>query len=128
MLFWRPQVALFVSTETLLPVFLPFAPAASVIDRFPAALRALVDSYGYGAWFDSLEAPQMTEYRIDRTNSRSVLGSTNEFVHQSDVYRRGPERDDLLGRSRMLANTSCSPLFGRTGFPDLELAAIVNAH
>ena len=27
--FWRPQVALFVSKPTLLPVFVPFAPAAS---------------------------------------------------------------------------------------------------
>jgi hypothetical protein len=109
-------------------VFLPLAPAASVVDRFPGALRALVDSYGYAAWFDSVEAPQMTEYRIDRTNSRSLLGSMNDFVHKCDVYRRGPESDDLLKLSRMLANTPCSPLFGRTGFPDLELAAVVNAH
>lgn len=126
-LFWRPQVALFVSAVTLLPVFLPLAPAANVVNRFPGALRALVDSYGYGAWFDAPAGPHMTEYRIDRTNSRSVLGSMNDFVHQCDVYRRGPDRDDLLKLSRMLAHTPCSPLFGRTGVPDLELAAIVNA-
>lgn len=70
----------------------------------------------------------MVEYRIDRTNSRSALGSMNDFVHQCEVYRRGPDRDDLLGLSRLLAHTPCSPLYARTGFPDLELAAVVNAY
>jgi hypothetical protein len=36
-LFWRPHVALFVNEPTLLPVVIAFAPAASVLDRFPAA-------------------------------------------------------------------------------------------
>lgn len=33
-LFWKPQAALFVNESTFLPVLLPFAHAATVIDRF----------------------------------------------------------------------------------------------
>ncbi len=41
-LFWRPQSALFVNESILLPVLLPFAPAASVIDRFSAAMATVL--------------------------------------------------------------------------------------
>jgi hypothetical protein len=34
-LFWGPHVALFVNESTLLPVLVPFAPAATVTARFP---------------------------------------------------------------------------------------------
>jgi hypothetical protein len=37
-LFWKPQVALFVKERTLLPVFVPLAPAVKVADRFPDQL------------------------------------------------------------------------------------------
>jgi hypothetical protein len=39
-LFFKPQLALFVSEATLLPVLVPFAPAATLLDRFPPALLA----------------------------------------------------------------------------------------
>ncbi len=34
-LFWKPQVVLFVNETTLLPILVPLAPAATVIERFP---------------------------------------------------------------------------------------------
>ena len=37
-MFWRPQLALFVNATTLLPVFMPLAPAATVQQRFPDTL------------------------------------------------------------------------------------------
>ncbi len=37
-LFWRPQLVLLVNEQTLFPVLMPLAPAATVLDRFPAAL------------------------------------------------------------------------------------------
>lgn len=46
MLLWKPQVALFVNEESLLPMLLPFAPAASVLDRFGSGLEALLDAHG----------------------------------------------------------------------------------
>ena len=45
-LFWKPQVALFVNESTLVPVLMPLAPAATVIDRFPAALATLPEALG----------------------------------------------------------------------------------
>lgn len=38
-LFWRPQVALFVNELTLLPVLMPLAPAATLLNRFPGNSR-----------------------------------------------------------------------------------------
>ena len=43
-LFWKPQIALFVNRTTPLPVFVPLAPAATVIERFPEHLRATLQS------------------------------------------------------------------------------------
>lgn len=44
--FWRPQVALYVSEATLLPVLVPFAPAATVVDRFAVALAQVLARHG----------------------------------------------------------------------------------
>lgn len=41
-LFWRPQVALLVNERTLFPVLTPLAPAATLLDRFPEALGAVL--------------------------------------------------------------------------------------
>jgi hypothetical protein len=44
-LFWRPQVALFVNESTLLPVLMPLAPAAALTERFPPALATLLAAH-----------------------------------------------------------------------------------
>lgn len=48
-LFWRPQVALFVNERTRLPVFVPLAPAKSVVDRLPAEFEGVAPS-DRGRW------------------------------------------------------------------------------
>ena len=45
-LFWRPQVALLVNSRTLLPVFMELAPAATLLDRVPAAIEAVLRRHG----------------------------------------------------------------------------------
>jgi hypothetical protein len=45
-LFWRPQVALFVNATSLLPVFMPMAPAATVLERFPETLAGILRTHG----------------------------------------------------------------------------------
>ena len=45
-IFWKPQVVLFVSESTLLPVFVPLAPAATVLRRFPAELEVVLRRHG----------------------------------------------------------------------------------
>src|SRR5438477_8561036 len=45
-LFWKPQAVLLVSRRTFLPVFLPLAPAATLLDRVPAAIEAILRLHG----------------------------------------------------------------------------------
>ena len=41
-LFWRPQVALFVNAATFVPVLMPLAPVAGVVARFPMAMAEVL--------------------------------------------------------------------------------------
>lgn len=65
----------------------------------------------------------MTEHCLEKTASRSVLGTTNDFSYLADAYREQRSVDDLVDLSRYLAHTPCGPLHGH-GFPDLELKAL----
>ncbi len=64
-LFWKPPVALFVSETRLLPGLIPFAPVATLIDRFPSDLHAHLQGPG-----DATH-----EYGIDRIQPIGVPGS-----------------------------------------------------
>jgi hypothetical protein len=60
-----------------------------------------------------VSSPETAEQRLAKTNNRSVVGVMNEIT--------GP--DDLTWLSRTLAQTPCSPLYGRHISPGRELAA-----
>ena len=125
-IFWRPQVALFVSEITLLPVFVPLAPAKSVIRRFPAELADVLRRQNVPDSFIDKELSKMTAAVCLPAANRSTLGVLNEYVQVAGHVRErqnGPL--DLAWLGDMLAHTPKSPLFGRHGFPDLELAALV---
>ncbi len=124
-LFWKPQVALFVDERTLLPVLIPFAPAATVIARFPAVLKATLGAHGVAARFVVGEVAQMSEHRLEVTRNRNVIGTMNEFSYLASAYAHQDLSVDLLELSLRLAGTPCGPLRGRHGFPDLELKALV---
>lgn len=126
-LFWRPQVALFVSEATLLPVLMPFAPAAALIERFPTALLAHLQAHQIGRSFSEWELAEMTPCRVAKTANRSVIGVMNEFRYLAEVYAQRDEGPDLLALSMRLAETPCSPLYKRHISPDRELAAVVAA-
>ncbi len=127
-LFWKPQVALFVSGTTLLPVLVPFAPAATVVDRFPAALLAHLQAHEVSRTFSDAELDEMNERRVAKTASRSVLGVMNEFRFLGGVYFHEDGETDLLALSMRLAETPCSPLYQRHISPDRELAALLASH
>ena len=63
-MFWRPQAALFVNEATLLPVLLPLAPAATVIDRFAPALAAVLGEQGGPLEFIQTEMAEMRDWRV----------------------------------------------------------------
>jgi hypothetical protein len=126
-MFWRPQVALFVSEPTLLPVLMPLAPAATLLARFPQQLAAVLASHGTPDAVIEEEQRQMRDRRLAKTANRSVVGIMNEFTYLAQSYRGGTPAPDLLALAIRLAATPCGPLYSRHISPDRELAALVRS-
>ena len=124
-LFWKPHVALFVSEATLLPVLMPFAPAATLLERFPSAVCAHLQAHEVPRSFTDTELGEMEPRRLAKTNSRSVLGVMNEFKYLAEIHAKLDGETDLLALSLQLAQTPCGPLYKRHISPDRELAALV---
>ncbi len=124
-LFWRPQVALFVNEQTLLPVLMPFAPAASVLDRCGPATADVLRAHGVRSEFVEREKAEMSRYRLTKTENRSVLGIMNEFAYLAGVYGADAPALGLVQLSHRLAETPCSPLYSSHGSPDRALAALM---
>jgi hypothetical protein len=126
---WKPQVALLVSEATLFPVLMPLAPAATLLTRFPDFLaRALADQHVPEAFITD-ELARMSDARLARTASRSLLGIMNEFTFLAE--RTGDDTQnaaDLTELGGWLASTPCKPLFKRHISPDHELRALVHGY
>lgn len=124
-LFWRPQVALFVNEATLFPVLVPFAPAASVVRRFTASLLTVLHGQDVRPSFVRREIEGMSDHRLTKTSNRSVIGIMSEFTFLADAFRDHHGDNDLLTMALWLAKTPCGPLRNRAISPDRELAALV---
>jgi hypothetical protein len=124
-LFWQPQIALFVNVRTLIPVFMPLAPAKSVVERFGEQLDQVLTAHEVERSFIDHELAEMATSTLAKINSRSVLGSMNDFIFMAESGRERGRDEDLLSLSVQLAHTPCGPLRDRTGWPDLELRALV---
>ncbi len=124
-LFWKPQVGLFLNESTLLPVLLPLAPAATVIDRFPTALATVLRRHGISEAFIEAESEAMADHCLAKTKNRSVVGMMTEFAFLGGAYAESEHAVDLVELSLWLARTPCGPLYSRQGSPDRELAAHV---
>jgi hypothetical protein len=122
---WRPQVALFVNEVTRLPVLVAMAPAASVVTRLVDQAAVLFARLGLDRRFIATERDAMSDHRLAKTASRSVVGSMNDFAFLAAAHRADGEADDLLALSLRLAHTPCGPLRAGSGFPDLEVRAMV---
>ena len=127
-LFWKPQIALFVNEETLLPVLVPLAPAKTVADRVPEHLEAVLNALGTDPRFVAAEIAASTRAQWAKTANRSVVGIMNEFTYLAEVDRAHERSEDLVSMAVRLAGTPCSPLYKRHSFPDRELAALVAGH
>ena len=123
-LFWKPQVALLVNERTFLPVFMPLAPAATLLDRAPDAIATILRRHGVDEAFIADELEAMRDVRLAPTNNRSVLGVMNGFEFHGK-FRFDTASMDLEDLSMELAQTPIDPLRGRTGSPDRELATIL---
>jgi len=98
-LFWRPLVALLVNEQTLYPVLMPLAPAATLMGRFPGALRPTLGAHGVAEEFIEAETAEMMDGRYMKTANRSVLGIMNEFSYLAEAYLRVGEWISCLSRS-----------------------------
>ena len=123
-LFWRPQVALLVNQRTLVPVFIELAPTATLLDRVPEAIAALLAAHGVDDRFVAQERDAMRDVRIGPTNDRSVVGVMNEFaLHGKFQWQH--RLDDLRALSLWMAHVPLGPLRDRAGSPDAELASVL---
>jgi hypothetical protein len=125
-LFWKPQAALFVEEQTRLPMLMPLAPAATLLDRFPDVLRDVLQAQEIPRRFVDAELAEMGECTVAKTASRSVVGSMNEFKALARLYHRDEPDDGLLALSLRLSEVPCGPLFKLRVTAGDELRAFVN--
>lgn len=121
-LFWKPQLALFVHEETLLPVIMPLAPVGTLAERFPTHLAMVLNALEVDAEFIASKVAAMNQVRYAKTSNRRVLGIMNQFIYLAEGYRDYLETTDLLELTLKLAHVPCSPLYKRETFPDRELS------
>jgi len=124
-LFWRPQTALFVNERSLLPVLLPLAAAATVLDRFPAAFARVAAAIGVDRAVLDIELATMQTHILAKTASRQVLGVMNDFAQLAEHHRQQHDEIDLLDLSLWLASVPCSPLYKSHVSPDRALQALL---
>lgn len=125
-LFWRPQVAFLVNERTLLPLLMPLAPAATLLERLPTWIDATLDAHGVPRTFIDAELAYAADIGLARTNSRTVLGVMNEFARLADWQKDAVgSDDDLIAVALDLSEVPTSPLYKRHVSPDRELAAVV---
>jgi hypothetical protein len=96
-LFWRPQVALFVNATTLLPVFMPLAPAAIVLQCFPDTLPGILRAHGIADVIIAREIGETAQQHLAKTNNRSIVGVMTDFARLAD-WRRDEITDPDTGR------------------------------
>lgn len=126
-LFWKPQLALLVNERTLLPVLVSLAPAASLAERFPPALKRVLQALGLPTEFIDAEIGAMTAGTYARTANRSVVGVMNQFVYLAEGYREPRGLIDPFELSLKLARTPCGPLYKSAVFPDKAVGELVKA-
>jgi hypothetical protein len=124
---WRPQTTLLVNERTLLPVLIPLAPAATLLDRVGDHIATVLAAHAAPAAIVDSERRQMTEHRLAGTANRSVVGIMTEFTHLATIYRANDPGLSLLDMSMRLAQTPCSPLYRKNVSPDRELAALLES-
>lgn len=120
-LFWRPQIVLFVNAVTFVPVLMPLAPSADVVARFPTAMAEAFQALGIDRRFVVSETEEMSSAVLAKTASRQVLGVMNEFAFMAEhtISTGGSDSSDLLRLSVWLANTIVGPIGKDDGYTPL---------
>ncbi len=101
----RIQLVLAVSEPTRLAVAIDAAPYATVPQRFAEALFASLLELGIDAEAATAELTAMLPLQLAASNSRSVLGTLNQFAWQADCAIRSGESVSAAKVTRDLART-----------------------
>jgi hypothetical protein len=107
----RLRLLLCTSERSLLSVILPARGFGEFTAHLRKAVGDMLASLGVPAQQIAREQREMAWHRFDRTRSRQVLGSMNDFAFLADTYIRddGPNVD-LDSIARMLNRAPCRPI------------------
>ena len=122
---WKPQVALLVNEQTLLPVLVPLAPATNLLGRFPEALLQVLLAHEVDRAFVAAEMAETQDAAYAKTASRTVTGIMSEFTFLGGHMKEDFGPGNLLGLALKLSKTPCGPLYKRHVSPDRELRHFV---
>lgn len=121
-LFWKPQAALLLNTETMIPVLMPLAPASTLLERMLAEVVRVLNAHGVPESILRAEQAAMSECSVAKTASRSLLGVMNQITADATWVEGHAER--LLDLSIWLADRPIRLVGGRVLFPLDALAEI----
>jgi hypothetical protein len=111
LVFARPKrLVLCVSERSRLAVVMEAAPLTSLAARFRPALREVLQALGVSEAAITREEAEMSSSCFGPTQSRSILGTMNEYVRMLEVLEDDPEAQTLLEKSLFLSRIICSPL------------------
>ena len=108
----RRHALLFISERSRLPVLIPVREANRLRSVFPGAVCQMLAAVGVSADDIDDERSRMWEMAYGRTNSRSLLGTLNEFSFGARVHFITARHDSLEEIARNLARTPILPLDG----------------
>ncbi len=107
----RPfHIALFTSEKSLLPVLVPAAPVTTLFPRFEDALTDILRAMNIKESIINREISLMKDYAVTKTNSRSVLGTMNDFKSMISFYEYDEDPRSLLWLSLHIAEAPCRPI------------------
>ncbi len=109
-LFWKPQMVLAVNERTLLPVLLPLAPAATLVERFPQAVGDALKALDVPEAVIAEELQAMGYGSVCKTANRSLIGMMNEFSLLAESYRHHFGTTEPIAVMKKLVITPCRPI------------------
>jgi len=101
---------LLVSERSLLPVLTTARDLDGLVSRFMRQLDEMLSALGVRQGLIDRELSQMEPIHFGRTNSRSVLGTMNDFVQMFKYMLPGGQDLTVLDWSLHLAKVPCGPI------------------
>ena len=108
----RRHALIFISERSRLPVLILIREASRLRSVFPGAVCQMLAAAGVSAGGIDDERSRMSVMAYDRTRSRSLLGTLNDFSFGARVHFITARQDSLEDIARRLAKTPILPLDG----------------